>query len=86
MAVNLTPQYQRAEEEYRRAQSVQEQIECLEKMFILMPKHKASEKLQADIKTRIKRGEGRTGRGGKPRPKKEARPIAIPSPGEQGRS
>lgn len=54
MAVNLTPQYHRAEEEYRRAQSVQEQIECLEKMFILMPKHKASEKLQSDIKTRIK--------------------------------
>lgn len=54
MAVNLTPQYHRAEEEYRRAQSVQEQIECLEKMLILMPKHKASEKLQSDIKSRIK--------------------------------
>ena len=54
MAVNLTPQYIKAEEEYRRAQSAQEKVACLEKMLILMPKHKASEKLQASIKTRLK--------------------------------
>lgn len=54
MAVNATPQYKKAEEEYRRAQSVQEQVECLEKMLVLLPKHKASEKVQMDLKTRIK--------------------------------
>lgn len=54
MAVNAPPQYYKAEEEYRRAQSVQEQVECLEKMLLLLPKHKASEKVQADLKTRIK--------------------------------
>nr|AYC79406.1 putative GTPase [uncultured bacterium] len=54
MAVNATPQYQKAEEAYRRAQSVQEQIECLEKMLVELPKHKASEKVQADLKTRLK--------------------------------
>lgn len=54
MAVNATPQYKKAEEEYRRAQSVAEQIECLEKMLVLLPKHKASEKVQMDLKTRIK--------------------------------
>jgi ribosome-interacting GTPase 1 len=54
MAVNATPQYKKAEEEYRRAQSVEEQIECLEKMLTLLPKHKASEKLQSDLKTRLK--------------------------------
>ncbi|MBI3863144.1 MAG: TGS domain-containing protein [Planctomycetia bacterium] len=54
MAVNATPQYKKAEEEYRRAQSVQEQIECLEKMLVLLPKHKASEKVQSDLKTRLK--------------------------------
>ena len=30
MAVNATPQYKKAEEEYRRAQTVEEQIACLE--------------------------------------------------------
>jgi ribosome-interacting GTPase 1 len=54
MAANLTPQYLKVQEAYRRAQTPQEQLECLEKMFELMPKHKASEKLQADLKTRMK--------------------------------
>jgi hypothetical protein len=38
MAVNATPQYKKAEEEYRRAQSVDEQIRCLELMLQLLPK------------------------------------------------
>lgn len=54
MPANLTPQYSKAEEEYRRAQSVQEKIACLEKMLVLIPKHKGTEKLQADLKTRLK--------------------------------
>jgi ribosome-interacting GTPase 1 len=54
MAVNATPQYKKAEEEYRRAQTVPEQIACLEKMLVLLPKHKASEKVQSDLKTRLK--------------------------------
>ena len=54
MPANLTPQYQKAEEEYRRAQSAQEQVECLELMLKLIPKHKGTEKLQADLKTRLK--------------------------------
>src|SRR5262245_18241292 len=58
MAVNATPQYKKAEEEYRRAQSVPEQIACLEKMLILLPKHKASEKVQMDLKTRLKEARG----------------------------
>src|SRR5439155_11452290 len=36
-----------------RAQSASERLECLKKMYSLLPKHKASEKLQADLKTRI---------------------------------
>ncbi len=54
MAVNATPQYKKAEEEYRRAQTAPEQIACLEKMLVLLPKHKASEKVQSDLKTRLK--------------------------------
>ncbi|HUG89413.1 MAG TPA: GTPase [Planctomycetaceae bacterium] len=54
MPANLTPQYQKAEEAYRRAQSPQEQVDCLEEMLKLIPRHKGTEKLQADLKTRLK--------------------------------
>ena len=53
MAVNLTPQYLEAEAEYKRAQTAEERLECLKRMWALVPKHKASEKLQAELKTKI---------------------------------
>jgi ribosome-interacting GTPase 1 len=53
MAVNLTPQYHEAEQEYKRAQTAEERLECLKKMWALVPKHKASEKLQAELKTKM---------------------------------
>src|SRR2546423_13867242 len=53
MAVNLTPQYLEAEAEYKKAQTAEERLECLRKMWTLVPKHKASEKLQAELKTKI---------------------------------
>ncbi len=53
MAVNLTPQYHEAEAEYKRAGTAEERLECLHKMWTLVPKHKASEKLQAELKTKI---------------------------------
>ncbi len=53
MAANLTPQYLEAEAEYKRAHSAEERLECLKKMWSLLPKHKASEKLQAELKTKM---------------------------------
>src|SRR5580693_6058555 len=53
MAVNLTPQYHEAELEYKKAQTAEEKLECLKKMWTLVPKHKASEKLQAELKTKM---------------------------------
>lgn len=53
MAANLTPQYLEAEAEYKKAQTAEERLACLKKMYALLPKHKASEKLQADLKTKI---------------------------------
>src|SRR3954454_3078067 len=53
MAVNLTPQYLEAEAEYKRAQTAEERLACLKKMWALVPKHKASEKLQAELKTKL---------------------------------
>jgi uncharacterized protein len=54
MPANLTPQYQKAEEAFRRAQTAQERLDGLELMLQLIPKHKGTEKLQADIKSKLK--------------------------------
>jgi ribosome-interacting GTPase 1 len=53
MAANLTPQYLEAENEYKKAKTAEERLAALKKMYSLLPKHKASEKLQADLKTKI---------------------------------
>lgn len=53
MAANLTPQYLRAEEEYRRSQTPEEELKWLQVMFAEIPKHKASEKMQVMLKTKI---------------------------------
>jgi ribosome-interacting GTPase 1 len=53
MAANLTPQYLEAEAEYKKAHTAEERLACLKKMWSLLPKHKASEKLQAELKTKI---------------------------------
>src|SRR5436309_8903829 len=53
MAVNLTPQYLEAEAEYKKAQTPEERLACLKTMWSLLPKHKASEKLQAELKTKM---------------------------------
>ena len=54
MPANLTPMYHKAEREYRRATTPREQLACLENMLSLLPKHKGTDKLQADIKRKLK--------------------------------
>ena len=54
MPTNVTPAYKKAEEAYRGAREPQERLECLKEMARTIPKHKGTEHLQADIKTRIK--------------------------------
>lgn len=55
MAANLTPQYRKAEEEYRRAGSLDEELKWLQVMLREIPKHKSSEKLQSELKQKISR-------------------------------
>ncbi len=55
MPANLTPQYLAAEEEYRRARTIEEKIAALRKMWAYLPKHKGTDKLQADIKAKLSR-------------------------------
>lgn len=53
MPANLTPQYHKAEAAYRQAQSPQEELDCLQVMLREIPKHKGTDKLQADLKAKI---------------------------------
>ena len=64
MPANLTPEYRKAEEAYRQATSSDEKIACLEHMLRVIPKHKGTDHLQADLKSRIAklRQEGAQGR------------------------
>src|SRR6476620_10423060 len=60
MPANLTPQYKKAEEEYRRAQSPDEELRCLELMRREIPKHKGTDKLQAELKAKISKARQET--------------------------
>jgi ribosome-interacting GTPase 1 len=80
MAVNLTPQYHEAEAEYKRAGTAEERLECLRKMWTLVPKHKASEKLQAELKTKISETKAEVERERKS-PKKGSVSYKIPRQG-----
>ena len=53
MPANLTAQYLKAEEEYRRATAVDEELKCLQVMLQEIPKHKGTDHLQAMIKSKI---------------------------------
>jgi len=53
MPANLTPQYLKAEEKYRRATSLEEELQCLQEMLREIPKHKGTDHLQAELKAKI---------------------------------
>ncbi|MFV1965898.1 MAG: GTPase [Pirellulaceae bacterium] len=53
MPANLTQQYLKAEQEYRRASTPEEELECLQAMLRELPKHKGTDKLQAELKQKI---------------------------------
>ncbi len=53
MPANLPPQYFEAEKVYRQAKTPEEKVEALEAMLAIMPKHKGTDKLRADLRRRI---------------------------------
>lgn len=53
MPANLTPRYYEAEEAFKKAANVEEKIAALEEMLAVIPKHKGTEKIQADLKKRL---------------------------------
>jgi hypothetical protein len=55
MPANLPPQYFEVEKRYREARTLQEKIAILKEMLAIVPKHKGTEKLQAELKSKISR-------------------------------
>lgn len=53
MPANLTPQYLEAEQRYRDAKTPAEKTTCIEEMLRVIPKHKGTEKMRADLRRRL---------------------------------
>jgi uncharacterized protein len=53
MPANLTPQYLAAEQRFKDAVTTEEKISALEEMMAVIPKHKGTEKMQADLRKRL---------------------------------
>jgi len=53
MPANLTPAYKEAEAKFRNAVTREEKIAALEEMLRVIPKHKGTDKLQADLRSRL---------------------------------
>ncbi|MEJ2513601.1 MAG: TGS domain-containing protein [Gammaproteobacteria bacterium] len=95
MPTNVSPEYKKAEEAYRKAREPKERLDCLKLMLSTIPKHKGTEHLQADIKSRIKelteelagpkKGAKRTGPSTSIRPEGAAQ-VALIGPPNAGKS
>jgi ribosome-interacting GTPase 1 len=75
---NLTPQYHRAEAAFRQAETPQEELDCLQLMLRELPKHKGTDKLQADLKSKIAKAKAEAA---KPAPKATGKTLRIPAQG-----
>src|SRR5215471_9429095 len=53
MPANLTPQYMEAEKRFKQAESVPDKIAAVEEMMATLPRHKGTEKLQAELKKKM---------------------------------
>ena len=53
MPANLTPEYMEAERRFKAASSTEEKLAALEEMMATIPRHKGTEKMQADLKRRL---------------------------------
>ncbi|HUI54068.1 MAG TPA: GTPase [Bryobacteraceae bacterium] len=93
MPANLGPEYLAAEDEYRSAQTAAEKIAALEKMFATLPKHKGTEKMQADIRHRLSQARKESQKKGAAHsvpfyfvPREGAGQVAVVGPANSGKS
>jgi uncharacterized protein len=92
MPANLTPEYHRAEQRFRAAKTPDDRLAALEEMLRVIPKHKGTDHLQADLKSRIAKLRRESGKKG-PRggfsyiiPREGAGQVAIAGPPNSGKS
>ncbi len=95
MPTNVTAEYKKAEQAFRDAREPADRLQCLKEMLRTIPKHKGTEHLQRDIKTRIKqltdelsaprKSGARTGPSYSVRPEGAAQ-IALLGPPNSGKS
>lgn len=92
MPANLSPEYRRAEERLRVARSPEEKLGALEEMLRVIPKHKGTDHMQADLKARIarlrKEGVKKGARGGFSHivPREGAGQVGLVGPPNTGKS
>lgn len=93
MPANLTPEYERAERRYREALDDAERMAALQEMLAVIPKHKGTEKLQAELKRRLsqlRKAGQRAGPGKGPDafhlPKRGAGQVVLAGPPNTGKS
>jgi len=65
MPANLPPDYHRAEQRYREAIAPEDKVEALEEMMRIIPKHKGTDHMRADLKKRISQHKKESQEGGK---------------------
>ena len=53
MPTNLPPEYFDVEERYREARSPEEKVACIEEMLSIIPKHKGTDRLRADLRRKL---------------------------------
>ena len=53
MPANLTPDYLSAEQRFKSAKTTEEKVAAIEEMMATIPRHKGTEKMQADLKRRL---------------------------------
>lgn len=95
MPANLTPEFLAARERLNQAKTDEEKLAALQEMLATIPKHKGTEKMQADIKRRIAKLKEkleqarRSGKGGGAQYRVEregAAQIALVGPANSGKS
>lgn len=81
MPTNVPPQYRQAEDRFRQAGTTQEKIAALQEMLAILPKHKGTDHLKAQLRSRLSRlmgdleGQSRGPRGAR------TEPFSLPKEG-----
>ena len=94
MPTNLPPEYFEAERRYKAAKTAEDKIACLQALISIVPKHKGTDKLRADLRRKLskQRSAAQTQKGGARQEsvfrmdKEGAAQVAVTGPANTGKS